>query len=180
MGKMLSPIVTVPTAVAESFCHHPSSQAQLTFTEEGNLQSAVLPRSVNPTIPTPPTTTSTTDSTLPHQTGTPPVALSSHNHPNCALAFPSAGVQDSILTESIRAEVAGEAFREHRATLLTAITDPLILANSLYSSRIISRETLDRVKLPTFTSTERIWRYSMLLKSRSKQTLLAIILSLIF
>ena len=59
------------------------------------------------------------------------------------------------MAESIRAEEAGEAFREHRAALLIAVTDPIILANSLYSSRIISREILDRVKLPTLTPTEK-------------------------
>ena len=52
-------------------------------------------------------------------------------------------------------ESAGEAFREHRADLLTAIVDPLILANHLYSKRIISRETLDRVMVPVLTLSER-------------------------
>lgn len=52
-------------------------------------------------------------------------------------------------------ESAGEAFREHRADLLTAIVDPLILANHLYSKRIISRETLDRVTVPVLTTSER-------------------------
>ena len=73
---------------------------------------------------------------------------SCHNHP---MALPDTEVQDPILAKSIRAEEAGEAFREHRADLLVAVTDPLILANSLYSSRIISQETLDRVQLPTLT-----------------------------
>ena len=161
MEKVLSPIVTVPIAVAESFHHHPPSQAQ---PEKGNLQGAVLPQSMNLTLPPPPTpncsftTTSTTDSTTPCQTATPPVILTSHNRnidSNYALALPSTGVQESTEAESIRAEEAGEAFREHRAALLTAVTDPLILANGLYSSRIISRETLNRVKLPTLTSAEK-------------------------
>ena len=48
-------------------------------------------------------------------------------------------------------EATGEAFQEHRADLLIAISDPLILANSLYSKRIISRETLDQTLLPSLT-----------------------------
>ena len=48
-------------------------------------------------------------------------------------------------------EATGEAFREHRADLLIAVSDPLILANSLYSKRIISRETLDQTLLPSLT-----------------------------
>ena len=79
--------------------------------------------------------------------------LPSHNHPNSTVALPSIG--GPTLAESIRAKEAGEAFREHRAALLIAVTDPLILANSLYSSRIISREILDRVRLPMLTSTEK-------------------------
>ena len=43
-------------------------------------------------------------------------------------------------------ESAGEAFREHRADLLTAVVEPLVLANHLYAKRIISWETLDRIK----------------------------------
>ena len=152
MGKMLSPIVTVPTTVAESFSHHPSNQAQPT--EKENLQTAISPQAMNLSLCPPPTptcsfTTSTTISTTPHQDATPPVVQYS------TLALPRTGVQDPILTESVRAEEAGEAFRGHRATLLIAVTDPLILANSLYSSRIVSRETLDRVKLPMLTPTEK-------------------------
>ncbi|MCG8621877.1 MAG: hypothetical protein MJE68_07765 [Proteobacteria bacterium] len=52
-------------------------------------------------------------------------------------------------------ESAGEAFREHRADLLTAIVDPLILANHLYSKKIMSRETLDRVMVPVSTRSEK-------------------------
>ena len=35
------------------------------------------------------------------------------------------------------------------------MTDPLILANSFYSAEIISREVLDRIKLPTLTPGEK-------------------------
>ena len=56
---------------------------------------------------------------------------------------------------SIDSEIAAEAFREQRGDLLVAVTDPLILANQLYSRRIISRETLDRIKLLTLTTSEK-------------------------
>ena len=79
--------------------------------------------------------------------------LPSHNHPNSTVALP--GIGGPTLAESTRAEEAGEAFREHRAALLIAVTDPLILANSLYSSGIISREILGRVRLPMLTPTEK-------------------------
>ena len=109
-------------------------------------------------------TTSITTSIVPSAT---PLSApqSCHNHP---MALPNTGVQDPILAESIRTEEAGEAFREHRADLLVAVTDPLILANSLYSSRIISREALDRVKLPTLTSTEKNMETLDAIESRIK------------
>ena len=152
MGKMLSPIVTPTTLAGSSFSHHPSDQAQPT--EKENLQRTVSPQAMNLSLRPPPTptcsfTTSTTISTTPHQDATPPVVQSS------MLALPRTGVRDPILTESVRAEEAGEAFRGHRAALLIAVTNPLILANSLYSSGIVSRETLDRVKLPVLTPTEK-------------------------
>ena len=50
---------------------------------------------------------------------------------------------------TIDAHKAGEAFRQHRDNLLIAITDPLFLANALYSKNIISRETLDNILPPT-------------------------------
>ena len=56
---------------------------------------------------------------------------------------------------TVDAHRAGEAFRQHRGDLLIAVTDPLILANSLYSRRMISRETLSRVQLPTLTNSEK-------------------------
>lgn len=56
---------------------------------------------------------------------------------------------------SIDSEIAAEAFREQRGDLLVAVTDPLILANQLYSRKIISRETLDHVKLLTLTPSEK-------------------------
>ena len=50
---------------------------------------------------------------------------------------------------------AGDAFREHRDTLLTAVTDVHILANSLYSKGLISREQLEHAQLPALTPNER-------------------------
>ena len=50
---------------------------------------------------------------------------------------------------------AGDAFREHRDTLLTAVTDVHILANSLYSKGLISREQLEHAQLPALTPSER-------------------------
>ena len=140
---MFSPIVTVPTTVAESFRHPTSIQAQPT--EKENPQGMLLPRAVNFSPPTL-TTLSTTASMPPCIVATPLVA------PSSTLALPSNRGQDLL---SIRAEEASEAFREHRAALLVAVTDPLILANSLYSRKIISRETLNRVKLLTLTPTEK-------------------------
>ena len=148
MGKMLSPCVTVPTAVARSFSHHTASKVQPT--ERDSLQSTALASSCSVTVATTSTTASTTTS---HHAISLPVAPSSQNHPKSTVALPS--TRDPALTESIRAEEAGETFREHRAVLLIAITDSLILANNLYSSNIISRETLDRVKLPTLTPNEK-------------------------
>ena len=136
MGKMHSPIVTLPTADAEPFHHPPSSVAQPT--EKEMLQSTSLPQAVPPTL----TTTSTTVSTPLCLVASAPAA------PSSTLALPSTGGQDLTL---IRAEEAGEAFREHRAALLVAVTDPLILANSLYSKRVISRDILEQIKLPSST-----------------------------
>ena len=50
---------------------------------------------------------------------------------------------------------ASDAFREHRDTLLTAVTDVHILANSLYSKGLISREQLEHAQLPALTPNER-------------------------
>ena len=148
MGKMLSPCVTVPAAVARSFSHHTVSEAQPT--ERETLQSAILSQAINSSLPLPPTsvattstTTSTAPQTTPHLATSLLVVQSSQNHPNSTVALPNAG--DTTLTKSIRAEEAGEAFREHRADLLEAVVDPLILANSLYSKKIISRETLKQI-----------------------------------
>ena len=139
MGKMHSPIVTLPIADAESFHHPHSSAAQPT--EKEKLQSTSLPQAVNLLPPTL-TTTSTTTST--------PLCLVA-SAPIAPLASPSTRGQDLTLTNSIQAEEAGEAFREHRAALLVAVTDPLILANSLYSKRVISRDILEQIKLPSST-----------------------------
>ena len=151
MGKMLSALVTVPTAVARSFSHHTASQTQPK--ESDSLQNAEVASSFPPpptcsvAVATTSTTTSTTPLTTPRQATSLPVA-----HPNSTVAFPNA--RDTTLTESIRAEEAGEAFREHRADLI-AVADPLILANSLYSKRIISRETLEQVKVQSFTVSDK-------------------------
>ena len=147
MGKMLSPCVTVPAAVARSFSHHTTSEAQPT--ESNSLQNAVVASSLPPPPPcsvamaTTSTTTSTAPLTTSHHATFLPVAQSYQNHPKSTVALPS--TRDPTLTESIRAEEAGEAFREHRAVLLEAVVDPLILANSLYSKKIISRETLKQI-----------------------------------
>ena len=50
---------------------------------------------------------------------------------------------------------AGDAFRKHRDTLLTAVTDVHILANSLYSKGLISREQLEHAQLIVLTPNER-------------------------
>ena len=150
MGKMFSARVTVTPVVARTFRHHTASQAQPTGRD--SLQNAVVASSFPPpptcsvTVATTSTTTSTTPLTTPHQATS--LALA---RPDSTVALPNTG--DPTLTESIRAEEAGEAFREHRAGLQIAVTDPLILASSLYSTRIISREILDRVKLLILTPT---------------------------
>ena len=149
MGKMFSARVIVTPVVARSFRHHTASQAQPT--ERDNLQNGAVASSFPPlptcsvTVATTSTTTSTTPLTTPHQTTS--LALA---RPDSTVALP-----DTTLTESIRAEEAGEAFREHRAGLQIAVTDPLILASSLYSTRIISRGVLNRVKLLTLTPSEK-------------------------
>ena len=50
---------------------------------------------------------------------------------------------------------AGDVFRERRADLLTAVTDVDVLANSLYSKVLISREQLEHAQLPALTPSER-------------------------
>ena len=50
---------------------------------------------------------------------------------------------------------AGDVFREHRTDLLTAVTDVHVLANSLYSKGLISREQLEHAQLPALTPSER-------------------------
>ena len=139
MGKMLSPIVTLPTADAESFRHPPSSATQPT--EKEKLQSTSLPQAVNLLPPTL-TTMSSTVST--------PLCLVA-SAPVATLASPSTRGQNLTLTKSIRAEEAGKAFQNLRAALLVAVTDPLILANSLYSKLVISKDILEQIKLPSYT-----------------------------
>ena len=52
-------------------------------------------------------------------------------------------------------DCAGDTFRKYRDTLLTAVTDVHILANSLYSEGLISREQLEHAQLPALTPNER-------------------------
>ena len=62
---------------------------------------------------------------------------------------------DGVFLSSINRSEAGEAFREHRDDLLIAITESLITANSLYSKRIISRQTLDEIMLVSLTNSKK-------------------------
>ena len=50
---------------------------------------------------------------------------------------------------------AGDAFRDYRDVLLTAVTDVHILANSLYSKGLISQEQLEHAQLLALTPSER-------------------------
>ena len=61
-------------------------------------------------------------------------------------------MSDADVVARIDKESAGEAFREHRDDLLRAVVEPLVLANHLYSKRIISWETLDEIKAEQTTS----------------------------
>ena len=70
-------------------------------------------------------------------------------------SLPQASTTDEDSLTSINPSEAGEAFREHRDDLLIAITEPLILANSLYSKWIISRETLDEMMLVSLTNSKK-------------------------
>ena len=83
---------------------------------------------------------SSSSPTLPHQ----PTVVSTQS-------VTQSSSESTSITVDVDAHRAGEAFRQHRGDLLIAVTDPLILANSLYSRRIISRETLSEVRLPTLT-----------------------------
>jgi hypothetical protein len=79
-----------------------------------------------------------------------------YQEPTAKMSEISAVVSEVLdFQAEIDKESAGEAFREHRADLLTAIVDPLILANHLYSKRVISRETLDRVMVPVLTTSDK-------------------------
>ena len=88
------------------------------------------------------TSMSSSSPTLPHQ---PTVVM--------AQSVTQSSSESTLIT--VDAHKAGEAFRQHREVLLIAVTDPLILANSLYSRRMISRETLSRVQLPALTNSEK-------------------------
>ena len=62
---------------------------------------------------------------------------------------------DEDFLSSINPSEAGDAFRKYRDDLLIAISEPLILANSLYSKWIISQETLDKMMLISLTFREK-------------------------
>ena len=135
-----------------------AAQNQTLTIVSAEKESAITPLVTNPSLPSPPhstvvipPTTSATLLIMPcHMTSSLP-AQSCHDESHSTVTL-STG-RDPL--SSINPKVAGEAFREHRADLLIAITDPLILANSLYSKRIISRETLERVMLQSFTKSEK-------------------------
>ena len=145
-----------PTTLAGPSYH--TAQNQTLTVVSAERDSAVIPPPTNSSLPPPPhstvvtpPTTSVTLSIMPfHMTSSLP-AQSSHSEGYSTVTLSTA--KDPL--SSINPKVAGEAFREHRADLLIAITDPLILANSLYSKRIISRETLERVMLQSFTKSEK-------------------------
>ena len=61
----------------------------------------------------------------------------------------------SILKWRDRCSAAGDGFRKHRDDLLTAVTDVHVLANSLYSKGLISREQLEHAQLLALTPSER-------------------------
>ena len=108
--------------------------------------SAVIPLATSSSLPHStvviPPTASMTPSIMPsHVTSSSP-AQSSHDDSHSILPT---GIP-------IDPEKAGEAFREHRDGLLIAVTDPLVLANNVYSKRIISRATLNRVKVSTLST----------------------------
>ena len=69
----------------------------------------------------------------------PAVAQSSHDHSSSTVAISSTG--NHMLAESLKGKAAGEAFQKHRDDLRIAVTDPHILASSLYSNSIISRDS---------------------------------------
>ena len=107
-----------------------STPAQTTSTSDGSsLQSAAVARA---------------SSELPLSDSDQSVAVSE--------SLTQASTTDEGSLTSINPSEAGEAFREHRDDLLIAITEPDILANSLYSKKIISKETLDEMMLVSLTN----------------------------
>ena len=136
---MFSPVVTMPTMIARS------SHAQTT--ENDSLQNTVTAQASNSSLALPPTCTVSTSL---HPATSVLVAVGSQSHPK---ALPTTGDSSPL----IKAEEAGEAFRVCRADLLEAIVDPLILANHLYSKKIISRETLKEIMdLPLTVSNKNV------------------------
>ena len=63
----------------------------------------------------------------------------------------------NFLMQFINIGTAGEAFREYRGTLMTAVTEFAILplANNLYSQGIISRADLSHAEMTTLIPEER-------------------------
>ena len=127
VGQMFSPVVTMPTTITRSSQAHPI--------EIDSLQSALSAQALDSSLPLPPICTFSTSL---HPGTSLLVAQGFQNHPK---SLPSTSDSSPL----IKAEEASEAFRECRADLLVAIVDPLILANHLYSKKIISRETLEQI-----------------------------------
>ena len=114
--------------------------------KERHLLSTVVPSSLSPLCQQTPAIV-TQPPTAMHQ------LLVSRSSPS-TLAHASPGAVGDSST-SINPEGAGEAFREHRDDLLIAITDTPVLANRLYSHKIICWETKDRIMLPSLTGSEK-------------------------
>ena len=172
-----------PTTLAGPSYH--TAQNQTLTVVSAERDSAVIPLATNPSLPPPPystvvipptASTTCTLSIMPcHVTSSPPTQSSHDDSHTLTLSsmsclpmssLPAQSSQDnthSTITlptgrdplTSINPVVASEVFREHRADLLIAVADPLILATRLYSRKIISRETLDHILLPSFTQSEK-------------------------
>ena len=113
-----------------------------------SLQCIVSVQALNSPLPTSPTCTI---SASPHQATSLATSVASSSH-SYSQTLPSVAQ-----AELINAVEAGEAFRECRADLAEAVVDPLILANQLYSQKVISRETLKQViELPSTVSSKNV------------------------
>ncbi len=81
----------------------------------------------------------------------------SHHLPHSSSTQPSVPVSPAA---------AVHTFRRCRGDLLSAITDPLLLANKLYSEGVISREICDQVLYLNATPTEKIMRLFNAIEAR--------------